>query len=261
MPDWGDLRRELDAWKRAGETATLWWRDDDAVTATPALQQLIALTVPAERRLPMALAVVPAQADAALAHAVQEHRHVAVLQHGYAHANNAAGSTKKAEFPIGRELPVTLHELRLGSRRMQEVFGGRALPVLVPPWNRIDPAVVERLPEIGFRGLSTYGPRNSIGGEAGTAVVNTHIDIMRWRGPREFLGTESCLDLAIGHLRARREQHVDRAEATGILTHHLVHDAGAWQFLADFVQRTHEHPAVRWVHAAELFGCGESPVA
>jgi hypothetical protein len=261
MPDWGDLRRELDAWERAGETATLWWRDDDAVTVTPALQQLIALTLSGGERLPIALAVIPAQADAALAHAMQEHTHVAVLQHGYAHANNAAAGTKKAEFPIGREITVALHELRLGSQRMAEVFGGRALPVLVPPWNRIDPAVVERLPEIGFRGLSAYGPRNSIGGEAASAVVNTHIDIMRWHGQREFLGTASCLDLAIGHLQARRRKHVDRAEATGILTHHLVHDAGAWQFLADFVQRTHDHPAIRWMNAAELFGCGESPVA
>jgi hypothetical protein len=260
MADWGDLERELDAWGRAGETATLWWRDDDAVTATSALQQLIAATQPAGEPLPIALAVIPARADTALAHAVHNRTQVAILQHGYAHTNNAAG-TKKAEFPAGRDVSIALHELRLGSRRMEELFGRRALPVLVPPWNRIDPAVVERLPEIRFRGLSAYGPRNPIGGEAGTAVVNTHIDIMRWRGAREFLGTESCLDLAIGHLQARREKRADRTEATGILTHHLVHDAGAWQFVADFVQRTHGHPAVRWMHAAELFGCGESPVA
>lgn len=260
MADWGDLQRELDAWARAGETATLWWRDDDAVTATPVLQQLIELTLDAAEPLPLALAVIPARADTALAHAVQDRKHVAILQHGYAHANHAAAGAKKAEFPVGREVSIALDELRLGSGRMEELFGGGALPVLVPPWNRIDAAVVERLPEIGFCGLSSYGPRNSVG-EAGTAVVNTHIDIMRWRGPREFLGAGNCLDLAVGHLRARRERRVDRAEATGVLTHHLVHDADAWQFIADFVQRTHDHPAVRWMHAAELFGCGESTVA
>ncbi len=260
MAGWSDLQRELDAWKGAGETATLWWRDDDAVSVTPVLQRLLALTIATGEQLPIALAVIPLPADAVLAGAVQDRQHVAILQHGYAHANNAAAGTKKAEFPIGRDISVALDELRLGHRRMQELFGGNALPVLVPPWNRIDPAMVELLPEIGVRGLSGYGPRNSVG-KAGTTVVNTHIDIMRWRGAREFLGTENCLDLAIGHLRARRENQVDRAEATGVLTHHLVHDAGAWQFLADFVQRTHDHPAVRWMHAADLFGCGESPVA
>jgi hypothetical protein len=29
---------ELEHWSRAGRDATLWWRDDDAVTATPALE-------------------------------------------------------------------------------------------------------------------------------------------------------------------------------------------------------------------------------
>ena len=261
MADWGDLQRELDAWQRAGETATLWWRDDDAVTATAALERLFALTLPARGPLPIALAVIPAQAENGLADAVQDHGHVAVLQHGYAHANNASADSKKAEFPAGREVSIAVDELRLGVRRMQEVFGRRALPVLVPPWNRIDPALVERLPQIGFRGLSSYGPRRATSGEAGTIVVNAHVDIMRWRGSRGFLGTESCLDLAVGHLQARRERQVDGGEATGLLTHHLVHDAGAWQFVADFVQRTHNHPAVRWMHATELFGCGASPVA
>jgi hypothetical protein len=261
MADWGELQRELDAWERQGETATLWWRDDDAVTPTPALQQLIALAAWAGEALPIALAVIPARADADLVRALQDRRHVAILQHGYAHANNAVGGGKKAEFPVGREALIALHELSLGSRRMQELFGGRALPVLVPPWNRIDPALVAQLPEIGLRGLSSYGPRNSGVAKIGIAVVNTHVDIMRWHGERGFLGVGPCLDLAVGHLRARRERRVDGSEATGILTHHLVHDANAWRFLADFVQRTNGHPAARWVHAAELFGCGGSPVA
>ena len=261
MADWEELQRELDAWGRAGETATLWWRDDDAVTPTPALQQLIALTLPASGPLPIALAVIPAQADADLGYALQDQRHVAILQHGYAHANNATAGAKKAEFPAGRETSIAFNELSLGSRRMQELFGSRALPVLVPPWNRIDPALVARLPQMGFRGLSSYGARNSGGEPGGVAMVNTHVDIMRWHGQRGFLGASPCLDLAVGHLRARRERRVDRNEATGLLSHHLVHDADAWRFLADFVQRTTGHPAVRWIHAAELFGCGGSPVA
>jgi len=259
MADWEDLQRELDAWEKAGETATLWWRDDDAVTDTPALRRLIELTVPETGPLPLALAVIPARADPALAHALRALAHVDVLQHGYAHDNHAPAEAKKAEFPVGRAVAHILHELRLGSRQMESLFGGRRLPVLVPPWNRIDPAAVAHLPDIGIRGLSGYGPRSAIG--VGITVVNTHVDVIRWRGRREFLGTAHCLDLAIGHLQARREGRVDRAEATGLLTHHLVHDAAVWRFLAEFVQRTLNHPAVRWRHAAELFGCGKVRVA
>lgn len=261
MADWGDLERELGAWERTGETASLWWRDDDAATESPALRRLIELTLSAGTPLPIALAVIPAQADAALSRAVRTRRHIALLQHGYAHANHAADDAKKAEFPAGRDVSLALHELDLGFSQMEQLFGGRALPVLVPPWNRIDPALVGRLPEIGFRGLSSYGSRGSSGNGIGLAFVNTHVDVMRWHGAREFLGTENCLDLAVAHLQARRHGRADRAEATGILTHHLVHDAGAWQFLAEFVRRTHNHPGVRWMHAVELFGCEEGRVA
>jgi hypothetical protein len=260
MADWADLERELDAWERAGEAASLWWRDDDAATETPALQRLVEFTLQATP-LPIALAVIPAQADATLTQALRSRRHVAVLQHGYAHANHAVAGAKKAEFPAGREVSLALHELGLGFNRMETLFGGRAFPALVPPWNRIDPALVERLPEIGFRGLSSYGSHRSSGDGTSLAIVNTHVDIMRWHGTREFLGTEDCLDLAIAHLQARRHGRADRSEATGILTHHLVHDAGAWQFLAEFVRRTLNHPGVRWMHAVELFGCGEGHVA
>jgi hypothetical protein len=258
MADWNDLDRELDAWATAGETATFWWRDDDAVTATPALQQLLALAAATAEPLPLALAVIPAGADAHLAEALQEARHVTVLQHGYAHANRAPAGAKKSEFPAGREVAGALDELTQGTRQLMDLFGARALPVLVPPWNRIDPELAARLAEIGIRGLSGYGARRAPTAGAGTVVVNTHVDIMRWHGRREFLGVQDCLALALAHLRARRQRRVDPAEPTGLLTHHLVHDAAAWRFLAELVQRSAGHRAARWAPAPELFGCGGS---
>src|SRR5262245_7388273 len=118
-------------------SATFWWRDDDAVTSTPALKRLVDLA--AIGGSPVALAAIPARADAALEQALSVTDHVVALQHGYAHANHAAPAGKKAEFGIGRDLAAALQDLRAGSRRMHALFGDRALPVLVPPWNRIDP--------------------------------------------------------------------------------------------------------------------------
>jgi hypothetical protein len=40
-PDWTALDAELAAWDQAGLTLPLWWRDDDAVKPTPALDQYI----------------------------------------------------------------------------------------------------------------------------------------------------------------------------------------------------------------------------
>jgi len=138
---------------------------------------------------------------------------------------------------------------------MREIFGEHALPVLVPPWNRIDPALVARLGELGLHGLSTYGPR-APKADDDPVVVNTHIDIINWRDGRRFLGVQECLQLALGHLSARREERVDPDEATGVLTHHLAHDEEAWSFLAAFLRITRRHAAARWMDARQLFGCG-----
>jgi hypothetical protein len=204
---------------------------------------------------PLALAVIPALADSTLAQALNAAHHAVALQHGYAHTNQAAATAKKAEFGGGRDPTLAVQELHDGSQRMRELFADDALPVLVPPWNRLDPALTGRLAELGIRGLSTYGPRTAKTTVGGTAVVNTHVDIINWREGRRFLGIEGCLRLAVDHLAARRDGRVDPEEPTGLLTHHLVHDEDAWAFLLAFLQRTSRYPAARWMDARQLFSC------
>jgi len=256
MTDWLDLDRELDAWGEAGLSATFWWRDDDATTSTPELQRLLeAAATAAGQPVPLALAVIPAPADSALVRSLDVADCVVALQHGYAHANRAAAGAKKAELGAGRDLSIALEELRSGSQRLRDLFGNRALPVLVPPWNRIDSALIDRLADVAIRGLSTHGPRTASTTNAGIVLVNTHVDIVNWRAERRFLGIEGCLRLVIGHLAARREERVDASEPTGLLTHHLVHGEDSWSFLGTFLQRTTRHPSVRWMEARQLFSC------
>ena len=72
--NWQALHEELDRWAQAGRTATFWWRDDDAVDVTPALERL--LTQAADHGLTIGLAVIPAQVTEALAENVVELRFV-----------------------------------------------------------------------------------------------------------------------------------------------------------------------------------------
>jgi len=65
VSDWQALDAELDAWSAAGRTAELWWRDDDAIVPTPALDRL--LDIRRRSGVPIALAVIPARAQATLA--------------------------------------------------------------------------------------------------------------------------------------------------------------------------------------------------
>lgn len=251
MTGWDGLERELDAWAKEGRRATLWWRDDDAIEPTPALARLLALSH--NHRVPLAIAVIPARALPGLAAVLLGHPTVTPVQHGYAHRNHEAAGVKGSELGAARPLAANERELGLGSRSMDRLFGAAALAVLVPPWNRIDPAIIACLPRLGFRGLSTYGPRAAAEPAPGLIQVNTHLDIIDWRGSRGFVGEEKAIGQLIAHLCARRARSVDPAEPTGLLTHHLAHDAGAWDFVAALLTQIARHRAARWLAPSEAF--------
>ena len=116
-------------------------------------------TLHRDTRAPLSLAVVPAHATPALADRLGAEPGVDLLQHGYAHVNHAAPGEKKVELGPHRPAMIVLGELGTGWLALERLFGGRALSVMVPPWNRIAPGLVPTLPEIGFSGLSTFGPR------------------------------------------------------------------------------------------------------
>lgn len=251
MADWTLLTDELDRWADSGRPATLWWRDDDAARAVPALDRLLATR--AETGVPLALAVIPATLEDAAAGRIDDDADTAVLQHGYAHRNHAAPDARKAELGPGRRAADVLDELATGRRRLAAAFRKRVMPVLVPPWNRVAGAVVGRLAGAGFTGLSAYGRRESARPAPGLDQVNTHVDIIDWRGSRGFVGDDAALALAIAHLRARRAGEADGDEPTGLLTHHLAHDAAAWTFLARLLPFLTGHPATSLIPAAEAF--------
>lgn len=252
MTSWPALKAEIDRWVEEGRTATFWWRDDDATHPTPELDRL--LRIAGETAAPIALAVIPADADNALAARLSSEDGVDVLQHGYAHGNHEPDDRPKSELGPAREPEDAMRELAEGWKRLSALFGGKALPVLVPPWNRIDPGLVERLPEIGLHGLSAFKPRPKPAATEKLVRVNTHVDIIDWRGGRGFRGEASALAATLDHLERRRESTVDPTEPTGILSHHLDHDEGCTAFLARLGALATGHPGAAWVSARELFG-------
>jgi hypothetical protein len=250
MSDWRGLEVELEHWSRAGRDVTLWWRDDDAVTATPELERLLAVAQQPSGRLPLCLAVIPRQADESLAKFAEGQPQLSILQHGFAHANPAPASEKKAELGAHRPAAAILGELLEGRTLLHALFAAKLLPALVPPWNRIAPAVRSGLPGIGLSFISTYGPR----ARGDRQAVNTHADIIDWHHGRGFVGEDAALALIAGHLAARREGRADPDEPTGILTHHLVHDEAGWKFLTELVYRLSRQAGVRWLAGTAIFG-------
>jgi len=242
--EWPDLAVELDRWEEAGRAARLWWRDDDAVASTPQLDRLLGLAAD----MPLALAVIPADAGQSLAAALAPWTQVAVLHHGWCHANRAV-SGKKSEYPAERHPVDVADELDEGRQRLRALFGTRALPVFVPPWNRFAGRFIPLLVEARFRALSQQAPR-ATALPAGIAALDVHLDVTAWRGDRDFVGAGAALGRLLAELRQRRETGGD--SPIGILTHHLVMDAATEDFLSQLLLWTGGHAAVSWLGADAL---------
>ncbi|MDE0705485.1 MAG: polysaccharide deacetylase family protein [Rhodospirillaceae bacterium] len=247
MTGWDELCRELDLWATRGEAPALWWRDDDAVEPSAALERTMALAEAAA--VPLALAVIPAANRLTAADLSDP---VTAVQHGYAHRNHAGPKAKKCELGAERRADHVIAELMTGRHVLEQSFGDSFRPVLVPPWNRLGAHLPAMLPELGYIGLSRFGARDrpAIGA---MRIANAHVDIIDWKGSRGFVGTETALARTVGHLRARREGAADPAEATGLLTHHRVHDAGCWDFLEKLFAVTAGSGLAKWRSATSLF--------
>jgi hypothetical protein len=242
VTSWSELQTALDGAAERGEAIRLWWRDDDAGRDHPALTRLLDLAECHD--LPLALAVVPMWLDADSQARIAASRQATVLQHGFAHANHAPPDGRSIELG-GRDLDTILAELANGRAVLADAFGCAFLAVLVPPWNRLDPGLIERLTGCGFVGLSTFGRR--VGPEAapGLAQVNVHLDPIDWRGTRLFVGETAALDRLLAVL--------DADEPIGILSHHLAMDEAGWAFLDRLLGVLAAHPAARLCPADGLF--------
>lgn len=237
----------------AGNPLRLWLRDDDAVEPTPALDRLLALT--GRHNVPVLLAVIPAFTQEALAARLREAPHAAVAVHGWAHRSHAGPGEKNQELGAHRPAETVLGELADGVRHLSALHAGRFVPMLVPPWNRIAPAVIAGLPALGFRTLSVFGPeeetrerfRKACGEPfpAGLTLLNTHVDIIDWRGTRGGRPAAAV----IADLVALSRVH---AGPIGLLTHHLVHDEAAWDLMDLIFEATAGRADCHWQVAGAL---------
>ncbi|MEM9966765.1 MAG: polysaccharide deacetylase family protein [Pseudomonadota bacterium] len=209
-----------------------WWRDDDAIEPTSALDRLLDLS---ERlQTPVHLAVIPQRAKDTLAYTVAQHQSVVVFVHGWSHSNRSLSGEKKSEF--GGLRPDTLTLLKKSLYTMSQHFGGCLANVFVPPWNRISPDILPLLVKVGYTGLSTYGPRSTHMPSSGLVQVNTHVDPINWRKGGGLINPEELVARLTDQLTGRRLGQLDNEEPLGLLTHHLVHTPALWHFVEELLQ-------------------------
>ncbi len=241
-----DLTAHLDWFAERGRKVRFWWRDDDAVEPTPALERM--LEIANRHRVDLALAVIPKDATEALAERLEQEKHAFVLQHGWQHRNFQRKDLgeKAAELGSRRDPDELMAELREGKARLEALFGDKFIPAMVPPWNRIDPEISRRLPGIGVSGLSTFTWHNF----PRAHQVQSHVDILKWKKQIRFIGWESARLRFDLQLTRRRNTG---GEPLGLLTHHLAHDESSFEFLEEFFAIAAHHEGAAWPDVKTLF--------
>ena len=246
MLGWRSLDAEIGRWRQAGRRPRLWWRDDDARAATPQLHRLIIQVARAD--LPLCLAVIPEGMNPTLSEAVAPYERIAVLQHGVRHADDTGAPSEFRLDEPPRDVAARLAEGWAALEGFE-----RRRPVYVPPWNALAANVEEALRLSGHRAVSAWS------GLSRPGRIDTHVDLLRWRGGPRFAGRERVLGRLTEALRMRRREGLWN-EPLGLLTHHLVHDEAAWRFLEELLLSAPLQSSVDWPEANALFGL-ERPAA
>lgn len=240
------LTAHLDWFAERGLKARFWWRDDDAIEPTPALDRL--LDIANTYQIEVGLAVIPEPATQALADRLRNEPYAKVLLHGYRHKNYQRKDLgeKAAELGTRRDPAEAIDELRQGKARLEQMFGDSFIPALVPPWNRMTPEIGRGAAAIGLAGRSSFNWFH----EAEPHWLQTHIDMIKWKKGRRFIGWRSSAMRFDLQLTRRRNSP---AEPIGILSHHLAMEEDSFRFLEEVHAITSAHPGAEWPPIHDLF--------
>lgn len=237
MIDWSPLQKALARCRETQTQVPIWWRDDDAIEPTSALDHLTQLSE--KTGVPIYLACIPQKTQPALSQYVRDRSALIPCVHGWSHENSAPADQKKSEF--GVESRDGHEALNLALQRMKALFADDLFAFFVPPWNRMHFTFQHSLASLDYAGFSTFGARS---GTALLPQINTHIDPIFWRGHRGLVEPEQLISQTAKLLNARCDGEQDPSEPLGYLTHHLVHTPEVWEFSANFISEMLEGGAI-----------------
>ena len=255
-PYWDILNQELDQWQKDGRTAIFWWRDDGAGKLNNQLDRLLKLRKKLD--ISIALSAIPTLVDNLFWSRLSHEESIEILQNGYSHYNFADTYEAKTELNGTRPIEHILADLAVGMQKRAQ--HPKALPVLVPPWNHIAPQLIPLLPEIGYCGLSSLGPRPSPMLPPTLKQNNVHISPfgnLNNKDTHTFLGTQLSISKAIINLKDTRTKKNNGRDIIGLLSQHDIQDEDTWVFIEKFITYTKYHQAVKWTSASDVFGITE----
>lgn len=242
MTGFAALERALD---QAAGPVCFWWRDDDAGRPSPRLDVLLALAH--ELEVPLTIAAVPAWIEVDVAQQILNCPHAWVVQHGWAHLDHAREGERKIELGGAADLARMTARLSEGREKLRILFGAKFLDVLVPPWNRIAPALTANLGQLGYYGLSTWK-----GTDPGPVPVmvrrrDAEIDPIVWRGGPRFGGHGRIIEQVKEGLASKHRRPI------GLMSHHLAFDDELFQVWRQLLLLLRDHRNSRLVAPEAVF--------
>lgn len=246
MSSWQMLAEEIQQWT---SPVQFWWRDDDAIANSGALQRLLMLAE--QFSIPVHLAVIPnsLQTSLSVISKPQHRQNSYVLQHGFDHQSYALDGQRKIELGGSQNRVHLRDKLAAGQQLLRSRFAEQYLNILVPPWNRIADDIACDLTDMDYKQLSVLGSNK----QAETSFnLDVHIDIIDWK-KRCFAGEEAILTKIVTHLRDKRLS-VDNSnlKPCGLMTHHLDHDLNCWLFIDKFFKFCQQYDNVEWLAGQQL---------
>ncbi|MDR6627442.1 polysaccharide deacetylase family protein [Caulobacter segnis] len=222
------LGRELRLWAKAGRSPILWWRDDDARAPGEALDKLLDLS--RRHDAPLTLAAIAGPHLAALVRRVEGEPNIEVAVHGFKHINRQPPGRGFGEVVPEDGLEWVRAQLRATVMAFHKA--GARPTLFVPPWNNLAPQLVEAIGDSSLGAISAFGQEHASGD--GVARLDTHLDVLRWKGGGRFRGRWRFLS-RMRRLMASRRVSGQWDAPMGLLTHHMDHDAATWTFLDEFL--------------------------
>ncbi len=253
-----------------------WLRDDDTIHPTKQLERLFDIC----QTTPIALAVIPAETVEELAQFLdhydpldRHHPRIQIAQHGWSHTNHAIAKQKKIEITLNRNLSIVKDELLEGFQKLEQLFKPRYTKGLVPPWNRIDMAILDQWRDHPYQWISCFQPNilnnhNTIAKQhpasLSLARFDAHIDPIDWKNNRQYIGDEAVLGqflnalvATINHkssnLNYQYPKHIPaQTISIGILTHHLVQNSDCDYCIQKLLQLVDDHNHCYWAFPWEV---------
>lgn len=232
---------------------SLFFRADDVAVPGKKFARMMALF--AKYGVPLSLAIVPVRLTPArwqyLKGFVKNNpSRCCWYQHGWRHVNHEAEG-KKQEFGDARSLAEITQDLMRGKHRLEQLMGEAFYPVFTPPWNRCGANTLQALKSLGYAAVSR-SRRSKPLSPGGLPDFFVNVD----------LHTRKEREAAVGwHNLLREFEQALASGFCGIMIHHQLMNAAAFEFLEVLFKALINHPEIQVVNFKDLVGQKDSLTA